>query len=109
MRELREKEHLSDSELREVSRSVIVAKAVDECKQYADYQNYVRKSPSRYDKVESKVARNLEVRKSVTRRSRKERAANASEAKPFVWRYEEHYLGSGRSSKKSKKRRSPSF
>lgn len=102
--------HLSESEVQEISRSVIVAKAVDECRQYADYQNYVRRSPARYDKVGSKVARNLEVRKSVTRRSRKERAGGiaSSEAKPFVWRYEDNYLGSGRSSKKLKKRKSPS-
>lgn len=104
--------HLSESEVQEISRSVIVAKAVDECRQYADYQNFVRRSPSRYDNIGSKVARNLEVRKSVTRRSRKERANGgvaSSEAKPFVWRYEDNYLGSGRSSKKQqKKRKSPS-
>ena len=50
-----------DSEIRELQRSFIVRRAVDECKEYADYQRHVRKSPERYDHVQSKVARNLKV------------------------------------------------
>jgi hypothetical protein len=38
-----------EREIRELTRSVIVKKAVDEVKEYADYQRFVRKSPERYD------------------------------------------------------------
>ena len=51
----------SEREIRDLTRSVIVKRAVDEVKGYADYQRYVRKSPERYENVQSKVARNLKV------------------------------------------------
>ncbi len=48
-----------EREIRELTRSYIVKKAVDEVHEYADYQRHVRKSPERYNHVQSKVARNL--------------------------------------------------
>ena len=84
-----------EREIRELTRSVIVKRAVDEVKDYADYQRYVRKSPERYDQVQSKVARNLKVQKSVNRRTRKDRGgpseSNGSQnrASQYKWTYEE--------------------
>ena len=50
-----------ERKIRELTRAVILKKSVDEIKEYADYQKYVRKSPERYVHVQSKVARNLKV------------------------------------------------
>ena len=38
-----------EREIRDLTRSVIVKKAVDEVKEYADYQRHVRRSPERYE------------------------------------------------------------
>jgi hypothetical protein len=62
-----------EREIKELTRSYILKKAVHEVQEYADYQRHVRRSPERYDQVQSKVARNLKVQKSVNRRSRKDR------------------------------------
>lgn len=52
---------------------------MDKVQDHADYMNFVRHSPSHYDHVGSKVARNLKVQKSANRRTRKERQ-NAAES-----------------------------
>lgn len=68
-----------ESEIRNIERAQIIATAIDKVQEQADYMNYVRHSPSRYDHVGSKVARNLKVQKSANRRTRKERQ-NAAES-----------------------------
>jgi len=75
--------------------------------------NYVRHSPSRYEHVGSKVARNIKVQKSANRRTRKERqvAAESSAFKaerfesPYKWKVEDTYIKPSITSikKKSKK------
>jgi hypothetical protein len=40
-----------EREIRELTRSYIVKKAVHEVQEYADYQRHVRKSPERYEFV----------------------------------------------------------
>ena len=84
-----------ERKIRELTRAVILKKSVDEIKEYADYQKYVRKSPERYEHVQSKVARNLKVQKSSNRRTRKERvgpnqdSTSQNRASEYKWTYEE--------------------
>ena len=68
-----------ESEIRNIERAQIIATAIDKVQEQTDYMNYVRLSPSRYDHVGSKVARNLKVQNSANRRTRKERQ-NAAES-----------------------------
>ncbi len=69
-----------ESEIRYIERAQIIATAIDKVQEEADYMNYVRHSPSRYDHVGSKVARNLKVQKSANRRTRKDRQNGAESA-----------------------------
>lgn len=68
---LRLRGDLSEAALRHFERSVIIEKSVKHCKERATYQGNVRRSPERYDHIKSKVARCLQVQKSVSRRTRK--------------------------------------
>jgi hypothetical protein len=92
----------NEREIKELTRSYILKRAVDEIHEYADYQRHVRKSPERYDHVQSKVARNLKVQKNVvnSRRSRKDRSGHTgpqyadspsqqNRASEYRWTYEE--------------------
>jgi len=73
----------------DLTRSVIVKKAMDEVKEYADYQSYTRRHPERYEHVQSKVARNLVVQKSANRRTRKDRGSQERGSSGYKWTYEE--------------------
>lgn len=77
--DMRSSGHYRESEIRNIERAQIIATAIDKVHEQADYMKYVRHSPSRYENVGSKVARNLKVQKSANRRSRKERQ-NAAES-----------------------------
>lgn len=57
-------------EVKEYERSIIIQKSIDNIRDRADYLQFVRSSPKRYDHVESKVARCLKVQKKVNRRTR---------------------------------------
>lgn len=70
---MRESGRYTEKEIFQFKKAAIIKKSVEDVNHRADYQDFVRHSPSRYDNVKSKVARNLKVQKSVTRRSRKER------------------------------------
>jgi|LauGreDrversion4_2_1035121.scaffolds.fasta_scaffold1364565_2 hypothetical protein len=75
--------------------------------------NYVRHSPSRYEHVGSKVARNIKVQKSANRRTRKERQQVAAESlgykaerfeSPYKWKVEDTYIKPITSTKKKSKK-----
>jgi hypothetical protein len=96
---MRQTGHYRESEIKKIERAQIIAEAMDDVKQHADYMSFVRHSPSRYDHVQSKVARNLKVQKSANRRTRKDRhnvvaesAYKAEKASSYKWQVEDTYL-----------------
>jgi hypothetical protein len=70
---MRSSGHYRESEIRNIEKAQIIAESVHDVRQHADYMNFIRHSPSRYEHVGSKVARNIKVQKSANRRTRKER------------------------------------
>jgi hypothetical protein len=64
---------VGESEVRQALKAAVVHKARGLVKERAQYAETVRRSPERYGHVQSKVKRNLNVQKSVNRRSRKQR------------------------------------
>jgi hypothetical protein len=40
---------------------MLIKKTIDDVKERAEFQNFLRNSPERYKEVKSKVARNLKV------------------------------------------------
>jgi hypothetical protein len=77
----------SERELREIERSVIVSKALENVKDHADYQRVVRVSPKRYSHVQSKVARCLKVQSNATKRTRKVRQDSGDVNGPIYVQY----------------------
>jgi len=59
---------VSEDEVRELEKSVIIKKSIDYLKERSEHLKYIRRSPRRYDQVQSKVARCIEVQKSVSRK-----------------------------------------
>ena len=71
--DMRSSVHYRESEIRNIEKAQIIAESINDVRQHADYMNYVRHSPSRYEHVGSRVARNIKVQQSANRRTRKER------------------------------------
>jgi hypothetical protein len=107
---MRSSGHYRESEIRNIEKAQIIAESLNDVQKHADYMNYVRHSPSRYEHVGSKVARNIKVQKSANRRTRKERQ-NAAESQafkaerfesPYKWKVEDTYMKASITSVKKK-------
>lgn len=68
---LRQCDNVTAKDVHDFEKAEIIQKSVEHIMGRASYQNSVRRSPDRYDHVKSKVARCLQVQKSVNRRTRK--------------------------------------
>ena len=109
--EMRSSGQFREAQIAKIERAQIVAGAMEDVRQHAEYMNFVRHSPSRYEHVQSKVARNLKVQKSANRRTRKDRqttvtdsAYKAEKASSYKWQVEDTYLRPTQSHKKVPKK-----
>ena len=108
--DMRSSGNYRESEIRNIEKAQILVEAVEDVRQHAEHMSYIRHSPSRYEHVGSKVARNIKVQKSANRRTRKERqhAAESSAFKaerlesPYKWRVEDTYIKASNTSLKKK-------
>lgn len=61
---------MTEEDIESLRKAALLKKSIDYVKSHANHQAAIRGSPSRYNKVKSKVSRNLKVQKLVSKKNK---------------------------------------